>query len=483
MGLIRVSDKHPTFEERASGRIPANKLHTDGAGNTPFFRFPFGKNKAKSHPSNTASGFKQPPPQSQQQKAQQEAMQRQAAQQQQAKQDRMLNIQQLFNMNPNFHYTRPNLQPTFDPNLTSEQQAQQRDMRGRFRYQENTLFYMDKQLMYSIGFTMDEIEALTDAVEYYGIVTGGRLKEPPFNISDPFTVNRIGYMYNICMGKTTIDTDDIYSLSRHFAKLSRGASNNRPFNPFLISNRRIKVVPRIAVVAGIPSGNFSRLNSSTERLADAIYPVSDIASNYVHIRSRKRMGVANVDRIRKISETEYEYGIPNMLYVTHIGNADKREPWAIKINKKYCRLCNRFIIVVSKSMQGIENSAHHGAYQLLTIEGHIIYLYAKTIDHDVNGNPRDTVASNETTFVLDYGFFDFEIIPKLQYALRQIASRYKIVFFNEIEKNYERYRVIPSYTGQQDPNMATDMAMTPTAGMGMAQQGQRTVDEDEYIEV
>ena len=313
---------------------------------------------------------------------------------------------------------------------------------------DNYFFTMDPPTMLKLGFTADEINILQNAVDFYGLVSPQKLSTPPFMILNQTIISRIMYAYNICMGKKNIDMDSPQSLAQHFKKLHQLSGGQQTFSAFYIPHRPIERVPRVAVVAGLPQGSFYCLNSKLYDKFEATYKVDKIAQEWVTIQSERKMAVRAADRLNDSYENR-QWGIPDILKVEEVGSFVENKPWILKIHKSHCRLCNRFLIVATtkKMVPGI--TEHHGGYCLVTSEGQLLYLYARTTDFDSYGNPKDSIPNTtKDTTVMDYGFYGSEIERKLDAELKAIASRWKIVYSRRLEGDTQ-FSEIPQYNGME----------------------------------
>ena len=313
---------------------------------------------------------------------------------------------------------------------------------------ENYFFTMDADMLLKLGFTSEELTILQNAVDYYGMVSTQKLSTPPFLVANQTIIARIMYAYNICMGKKLIDTDDPVSLSKHFKRLNQISGGQSTFSAFYIKHRNIDRIPRVAVVANLPQGNFAVLNSRNYDKMEATYKVEKIAKEWVTIYSERKMQVGQADRLNN-SYTNREWGIPDILKVEEIGSFAESRPWKLRIHKSHCRLCNRFMIMIStkKMVPGI--TEHHGGYCLVLGDGQIVYVYARTTDFESYGNPKDSVpATTKDTTVFDYGFYGIEIEHKLKRALEAVAKQWPVVYSKRLDDEVP-YREIPEYTGME----------------------------------
>ena len=313
---------------------------------------------------------------------------------------------------------------------------------------DNYLFTMDEKLLLSIGFTPVELGILKDAVGLYGLVSTQKLSSPPFMITDSRIISRILYAYNICMGKTTIDPDDPISISKHKKKMTRLSGSHQNFSCFYIKHRNFEYIPRTAVVAGLPKGSFYVLNSKLYDMYEGSYRVDKIAQEWVTIYSTKKMAVTYKDRLNMSLENR-EWGIEGILKVEEVGSQKEGKPWLIKIHKSHCRLCNRFMIIITTRKVAEGATEHHGGYKVVLADGTIVYVYARTTDVDSYGNPKESIPkTNNDTTVFDYGFYPNEIETKLSQAMSALASTYAVVYSKRLSGDTP-FKMISEYSGME----------------------------------
>jgi hypothetical protein len=324
---------------------------------------------------------------------------------------------------------------------------------------DNFIFQMNPDMLLSLGFTNDEIGILQECVNYFGNVTNQRLTNAPFFLNNQVLISRIMYAYQICMGKKIIELDEPLSLSKHFKKLMSISGKISDFTCLSVPHRDINIIPRVAVVAGLPKGSFYVLNSNNYDKMEATYPVEKIAKEWVTIHSTRRMAVRPEDRLND-SYSNREWGIPGILKVLDIGNFNENKPWVIQIHKSRCRLCNRFMIIISKKFNP-ETEEHHGGYVMVTAEGQLLYLYARTTDFDSYGNPKDK-AMNPTKdrVVLDYGFYRNEIDYKLTSWMDTISQKWLITYSKKLP-GATQFEEIPKYNGMTQIRATTSPEDTP----------------------
>lgn len=311
---------------------------------------------------------------------------------------------------------------------------------------ENIFFNLDAPLLRSLGFLDIEVRILNDCVNMFGLATRNRLASPPFCVNSYTNISRLMYAYQISMGKVAVDSDNPEWLAKHFKKMYSFTQQPDSFSLYDIPHSEISIVPRTAVVAGLPSGNFQVLNSCRYPKQSSTYKVKGIAQEWVTIYSFRKMGVGHQDRLTESIENR-TWGIPGILKVESVGSFADKKPWIISIHKSRCRLCNRFIIVATTRKSEAGYHAHHGGYLLITDSGHIIRVYAKSLDLDAYGNPKDKAPkSTRDTVVLSYGFFSEEVEPKLSAAWEAITRKFNIVYSKKMPSLVE-FEEIPEYNG------------------------------------
>ena len=276
-----------------------------------------------------------------------------------------------------------------------------------------------------LGFTNDEVSVLTNAQQMYGRLSPQKLAMPPFCVTSPVINARIMYAYNLCMGRTIVDTNDIVSVANHFKKLSRISGRLPDFDCSQFSVRRkFDTIPRTAVVAGLPYGSFYALNSNQYEMLDRSYKVVKIAKEWVTIVSTRRMSVGPEDRLNK-SVKDRQWGIPGILVVEETGSREEHKPWIIRIHKTYCRLCNRFLVVVSKTLdEYAKNNLIYG-YKFALSDGSILYMYARLNKYDIYGNPTDerVETPSHNKHIIDYGYYADEVKTKVDSAMNKLLEK------------------------------------------------------------
>lgn len=251
-------------------------------------------------------------------------------------------------------------------------------------------FEFDPVKLISLGFTKDEINYLSSMISMGYKINNNTLAQLGLGYEQ---MQRIKYMYNICCGKVNIETEE--ELIRHLRKLNNHAIKigiqNLPVS-------KIASVPRVAVVAGIKEEPYTIWNSNKYKGKEMLYLVKDVTSSNIEIETSRK--------------PQLKYGsamkIDGVLEIKGVRANGKA---VILFNKKYCRLCNRFIIVATLR----KPEFHHGLYKIICSEGTRVYVYARTM-----GVREGVKYSMGTERVYAFGFFPDEIEPKLRAVAKQV---------------------------------------------------------------
>ena len=259
------------------------------------------------------------------------------------------------------------------------------DQSGMGVYSYGTQFELDPYKLKTLGFTQEEIDTVNYIVSYFGKVTVANMVQN-FGISYE-QAQRLKYMYDICTGRVVIDsTDDLAKhLRRMFGKHRRIGIND-------LDTSKIGEVPRKVLIGGIPETTPDGVwNSNKYKGIDCMYDAINITGGTVVIRTNR------------IPKLPYKY--PKKLDgILEIMSDPKDGIMEVAINKKYCRLCNRFVIAASLR----KPEFHLGLVEIICIEGTRVYVFAD----EIKGKTYTRYGSTSQR-VYDYGFTPGEIKPKL----------------------------------------------------------------------
>lgn len=263
-------------------------------------------------------------------------------------------------------------------------------------YTPQTQFEFDESKLIYLGFNEIEINLLRMIIVNGGKVTVHAMTSSGLSYEE---ARRIKYMYDICTGRVIIDNLD--DLVKHLRRLN---ANKRRIGISDLAVSRISRVPRKAVVSGINDLVFSMYNSERYKLKDRMYDVVNVTPTRVMVRTGRKP-------ILKYKQPKYVDGVLEILEVGRDGSI------IIAFDKKYVRLCNRFIIVGSLRRPEF----HHGMIEIICVEGTRVYVYAQTL------GVKELVKYNMgTQRIYDYGFFGEDIRFKLkavgEYLYRQLCG-------------------------------------------------------------
>ena len=243
-------------------------------------------------------------------------------------------------------------------------------------------FYFDRNMLNSLGFNAEDMNALEYIANSCGKIS--------LNIIQQFGIpyekaQEMKYMYDIATGKIVIDSE--MDLIKHLRKMF-GKNRRISLSDLMLS--KINDVPRVAVVSGIKVEPYTIYNSERYSPRERFYKVVNVGTRNIEVETNRR--------------PQLKYGTPKKIEDVLEIKEVKKDKLIMSFNKSVCRLCNRFIIVGSLRRPEF----HHGMIEIICIEGTKVYIYAQTL------RPNVGIKYNYgTQRVYDYGFMKNEIEPKL----------------------------------------------------------------------
>lgn len=301
----------------------------------------------------------------------------------------------------------------------------------------------------NMGFTQQEIQAYE-----YIYVNGGKFS-PAALQSYGYDINsakRLAYMNKIMQGNIQINSENdmithvkkMTGVSRDMAKqavyrenLSNGygaqnysevelikhlkETNGRQRKITIqdLSISKVTTVPRVALVGGIIDAPYNIWNSKNYSGKDALYRVIDVSGSRITIETSRK------PRLEWGKAKELP-GILEIKGVRSNGNA------IVSFDKKYCRLCNRFVIVAS-----LKNPEFHlGKYDMICFEGTRVYIFA------INMGIKEKIKyNNGNQRIYAYGIMTQDIKGKLDSVAKAMYQELHGVAVNYIEPNSD-YSVV-----------------------------------------
>lgn len=289
-------------------------------------------------------------------------------------------------------------------------------------YTPKNQFDFDVNKLRALGFTLEEINFLGFIVANGGSVSRSELCKNGLTYEQ---ASRIKYMYDIVIGKTSVESTD--DLSKHLRKMF---GNYRHIGIQDLAVSRISEVPRKAVIAGITDKTFSVYNSAGKPQNERMYNVVGVTKERIYIETP-------IKPVLKYKQQKFVDGVIEIKELKGNGNV------VVAVDKKYIRLVNRFVIIASLRRPEF----HLGMVEIICIEGTKVYVYAQTM------GVRDTVKYNMgTQRVYDYGFFNYEIKPKLLAVATELYKLVCGVYAEKVPANQDFIMISPDKTDAEDDN-------------------------------
>lgn len=278
---------------------------------------------------------------------------------------------------------------------------------------ELSRFDMDPVRMLSIGFSQQEINCLQGLISNGYKVNTNTLNRLGLNYEQS---SRIRYLFDICTGKVSVETKD--ELVRHLKKL-----NNSGYKIGIqdLAISKIRDVPRTAVVANVSVEPFDIWNSNKYKGTAALYLVRKVTAQRITIETSRKPKL----------QPRQKMEVPGMLQIEGVTKEGKA---VVSFDKKFCRLCNRFVIVASLRRPEF----HLGMVEMVCYEGTKVYVYAQSL------GVRDKVKYNMgTQRIYAYGFFESQIKGKLMAVAKEMYDKLRGVYVENEHGNQEFHLVDP----------------------------------------
>lgn len=295
-------------------------------------------------------------------------------------------------------------------------------------YTAGNQFDLDPIMLKSIGFTAEEIQALQFIVTNEGKATVNIMTQAyglPYE-----QAQKLKYMYDICTGRVIISSEE--DLSKHLRKMF---GKHQRIGIQNLATSKISDVPRTALIAGIPENTpFKLWNSKQYAVNERMYTVVDVSGQNVIIET---------NRIPQLKYKQPKY-IPEVLEIKEGPTNGKLR---VAINKKYCRLCNRFVIVASLRRPEF----HHGLIEIICVEGTKVYVFADTM-----AAKKYTRYASNNQRIYDFGYYPFEIQPKLMQCTTEIYQRLCGVYATTVPANTDFIIMAPEEDDKQEDELEVD---------------------------
>lgn len=286
---------------------------------------------------------------------------------------------------------------------------------------------IDTNRLLQLGFTKVEIQQLNYVYTSGGKFTPSALQQYGFNYEQS---KKLSYMYNICCGKVQINSKE--ETIRHLRRMF-GSNYRISIHDLAVS--KIAAVPRWAVVGGIMDEPYNIWNSNKYKGSSALYNVVDVSGQKVTVETNRKPRL----------EYKQSKSIPGVLDIKGVKNNGNV---IVTFDKKYCKICNRFIIIAS-----LRNPEFHlGKYEMLCFEGTRVYIYATNM-----GTKENIKYSMGNQRVYDFGIYPNDIKLKVTNVAKAMYQHLHGVGIQYEEPNMT-YKVVGSEKEEQE-ELSNDIIM------------------------
>lgn len=260
-------------------------------------------------------------------------------------------------------------------------------------YTASSQFEVNEEQLRKLKFTDFEIATLKNIAGMNGRVNVAKLVASGVPERQ---ARHIKYAYDICCGLVTVD--DTFSLKRHLKKMFSSVYKIT-INDLPPSN--ITELPRSCVVAGLKKPwDVWNTNAKVVR-GTQFHVVKEIGSENIQI-------ITPIKPVLKYKSKKEEEGTIKIL-------KEGQKALIVAVNRKYCRLLNRFIVTASTRKP--QNYLY--LVEIICIDGTSMYVYADEV-----GYTAKAISTTGACRVYDYGTMSSEIKTKV---MKSATTIYKMV--------------------------------------------------------
>lgn len=157
----------------------------------------------------------------------------------------------------------------------------------------------------------------------------------------------------------------------------------------------------------------------TARQSKELYRVQDL------VHKRVKYYEVHKDIERFILDNPQEYAVNKVAEIQHVQTVGNVKKVSVILHRDYCRLLGRFMIAASLRAPDL----HLGAYELLTLGGTTVYVFARQVKFNQKANIKYSTGSERVYYI---GTNESEIEEKLIAITNQVKQKVKGVYAEEI---------------------------------------------------
>lgn len=182
----------------------------------------------------------------------------------------------------------------------------------------------------------------------------------------------------------------------------------------------------------------------TARQSKKLYRVQDL----IHKRIKYYNAYEDIERF--ILDNPQEYAITKVAEIQYVQTVGAQRLVSVIIHRDYCRLLGRYMIVASLKAPDL----HLGAYELLTLGGTTVYVFAKQVQFNQKANIKYSTGSERVYYV---GTDETELEERLIAITNQVKQKVRGVYAEDIPATAQFVPIEPWKTdNQQDEEEGTD---------------------------
>lgn len=288
---------------------------------------------------------------------------------------------------------------------------------------------MDFDKLYRLGFSSEEVELLRIAV-FNNLATSDSALS---NIAGHYVNgDMVRYARKLASGQVEVRTKE--ELIRHAKKMNR---TGRKLSISDLALSKVKEVPRMAMIAGIP-----------EKSPFAIYNSSNYDNPYkgmYRVKTVGRQTITIVSKYKPVIKYGEQREIAHVIKLLEFG----KEYAILRVSKDFCRMCNRFVVTASFKMP----EYHCGMIEYVAFDGTPIYLYADMLE-----GTKSVSYNTGRQRVYGYGCFKGEIPKKIADSAVSVERAIKPIYREKLMPT-EDFFTIQKWNSDADEGISDEEDM------------------------
>lgn len=324
---------------------------------------------------------------------------------------------------------------------------------------------VDASRMLELGFEPIVLETRTMILQMYGKLSSKGFQE--CGVYNARLKQDVLYADKIIRGLIPIENK--VDLKKHLQKMNFGQKLS-------IADLATSITPNnvlLSVIKGLPEKSIFGIYNTNEGEScqvDTITPkyMTILSEKYYKLTARQSKKLYRVkDLIHKrvkyynayediekfILNNSQEYEITRVAEILHVQTVGAQRLVSVNIHRDYCRLLGRYMIVASMRAPDL----HLGAYELLTLGGSTVYVFARQVQFNKTANIKYSTGSERVYYI---GTDESELEERLIAITNQVKQKVKGVYAEEIPATAQFVTIEPWKADEKEEDNGPEEGIT-----------------------